>query len=154
MDDKQKIKHLEAELSRLKEGIPQLLAEAVRQIDNIRINYPLLEAEGHEVQMLLFQALDKISPLSAPSPEISNLPSVPQLRWVKASERMPPPIKHRGWLHIKYKGVPDLLRYYGEGWYWYDNGDQFHPANIVLKDSWSAIEWLEELPSTEEGEVK
>lgn len=67
------------------------------------------------------------------------------LRWVKASERLPEIIGNRK-LSIKYKGFPDLLVSIDGKWYWFEKSIVDSREFPVYNESWSAIEWLEELP--------
>jgi len=148
MDDKQKIKHLEEELSRLKEGIPQLLEEQKRLCaENAEIG---LDNDGHGYHV------DRKSILSAPSPEISNLPSVPQLRWVKASESLPNPTTevylrgcraHKGYIRMEKESCSIYISIYISSF-----GEFKKLTSWVLgHEELQFVEWLEELPSTEEG---
>ncbi len=72
----------------------------------------------------------------------------PSLRWVKASG---PPIgkENHARLHIKHKGVPDILIWVTGRWYWWLGNIHKSLAYPVDKETWSDIEWLDESTTTE-----
>lgn len=73
--------------------------------------------------------------------------SEPLFRWVKADKDNLPTKEDKMQVHILYKGVPDLLICINRKWYWFQENIESSMEYPVDKDSWSAIEWLEQLPS-------
>src|SRR6185369_6118834 len=69
------------------------------------------------------------------------------MRWRKASERLPEGIDGQR-LNIKYKGKADTLTFLSKRWCWLDNSITESEKYPVDKDSWSAIEWLDESESS------
>lgn len=65
------------------------------------------------------------------------------MRWIPATERLPIG-KNYQTLNIKYKGNASTLVLYHDAWFWSDNSFNESYQNPVDKDSWSAIEWLDE----------
>lgn len=78
--------------------------------------------------------------------------SQPRQEWVKAMELMPTGQEKKK-LHIKYKGVPDVLVFLNGRWCWNDNSFSAAKDFVVQKDSWSAIEWLSE-PTAPTEDIK
>jgi hypothetical protein len=66
------------------------------------------------------------------------------LKWVKASEQMPPTAYDKKRLHIKFEGEPRLLIYLNGIWCWLDDTDFNSSDYPVFENSWSDIEWLDE----------
>lgn len=65
------------------------------------------------------------------------------MKWTKASEKMPV-VENRASINIKYKGRAALIVFYHGEWYWSDNSYSETHLHPVEKDSWSAIEYLDE----------
>jgi hypothetical protein len=73
------------------------------------------------------------------------------LKWVKASDQMPPTPDDKKRLHINYKGRPNILIYLNGIWCWLDDTDFNSSDYPVHDDSWSAIEWLDESCQADSG---
>lgn len=65
------------------------------------------------------------------------------MKWTKASEKMPV-VENRAAVNIKYKGRAAVIVFYHGEWYWSDNSYSETHLHPVEKDSWSAIEYLDE----------